>query len=454
MTTSFYLPPSSYISRPNNNMNTANFGGSQLSHNNPGNPNNSATTNTSPYYLTVQAPQALNSGVEHQQPPSSQSQSHHQQQPQQVILQQPSVGNGWNVPSDKRGGHTSPLGYPSQGNPNNGAVALSSPFNNTSFQSSQPNVQEAKPVLPPRSMLDQSPPPSLSMNHSSIVSPFSQSLSSQSPNDVSNLMVPNRSSTSRTVANTKRAAQNRAAQRAFRQRKDRYIKDLEQKAKELDSVKKQNEALIKEVQEKAATISNLKSQLARYKAEIDYSDDDLRRNSNASPYSSNNDDDSRGFDEEPCNGGGSNNHHSEHSFFEKESNKSPYPFSPTSSDGSPPQSSLNRPGSGLTENPPRGSGVILPPGPNTDSTIDPYYRSDYRHSNHLNSSQNIAPILHQNVVVVPGEEDTDRVMVDDLCELLRTRSRPTIPHNLGMGIWTPTNQGTQSGVNGSGTVVS
>ncbi|CAG8525726.1 13349_t:CDS:2 [Ambispora leptoticha] len=470
--TSYFLPnntTSSYLPSRPSSMNASTFAAPQIS-NNQGNHNSPNTPAPSPYYLTVQAPQPLN------------------------------AANGWNVPTDKRGGPTSPLGYSSQGNPGNGNVGLASPFNG-SFPSQPSNgqLQEAKPVLPPRSVLEQNSPTSLAMNHSSpIVSSFSPALS-QAQNDVSNIMVNNRSSTNRTVANTKRAAQNRAAQRAFRQRKDRYIKDLEQKAKELDNIKKQYDSLFKELQEKDATINNLKSQLARYK-EIEYSDDDLRRNNNASPYSSsNNDDDTRAFDEEPwsrqkivrnnSNGSGSNNnHHNDHTFFDKESNKNTYPFSPTSPDGSPPQASLNRPGSGLTENPPRGSGTILPPGPNADSTIDPYYRSEYRHSNHLNSSQNIAPIpiLHQNgrnsynhnnsannnngagnhhhsnqnngnhrVVVVPGEEDTDRVMVDDLCELLRTRSRPTtIPHTLGMSLWTPTNQGTQSGVNGNGTVVS
>lgn len=54
----------------------------------------------------------------------------------------------------------------------------------------------------------------------------------------------------RAVIPSKRAAQNRAAQRAFRQRKERYIKDLEKKAKmmdewkdELDLLRQQNQEL-------------------------------------------------------------------------------------------------------------------------------------------------------------------------------------------------------------------
>ena len=54
----------------------------------------------------------------------------------------------------------------------------------------------------------------------------------------------------RPVIPSKRAAQNRAAQRAFRQRKERYIKDLEKKAKlmdewklELDQLRSQNREL-------------------------------------------------------------------------------------------------------------------------------------------------------------------------------------------------------------------
>lgn len=64
------------------------------------------------------------------------------------------------------------------------------------------------------------------------------------PTNTSNNMGP------RAVIPSKRAAQNRAAQRAFRQRKERYVKDLEKKAKlmdewkaELDLLRQQNQEL-------------------------------------------------------------------------------------------------------------------------------------------------------------------------------------------------------------------
>ncbi|SCU81864.1 LANO_0B04412g1_1 [Lachancea nothofagi CBS 11611] len=48
------------------------------------------------------------------------------------------------------------------------------------------------------------------------------------------------------LRNTKRAAQNRSAQKAFRQRRERYIKDLETKAKEFDRLDAQVAALSQE----------------------------------------------------------------------------------------------------------------------------------------------------------------------------------------------------------------
>ena len=45
------------------------------------------------------------------------------------------------------------------------------------------------------------------------------------------------------VSSTKRAAQNRSAQKAFRQRKDKYIKDLEQQAAEVNTLKQTIEEL-------------------------------------------------------------------------------------------------------------------------------------------------------------------------------------------------------------------
>lgn len=48
---------------------------------------------------------------------------------------------------------------------------------------------------------------------------------------------------SRPVSGTKRAAQNRSAQKAFRQRKEKYIKDLEQQAAEVNTLKQTIEEL-------------------------------------------------------------------------------------------------------------------------------------------------------------------------------------------------------------------
>jgi hypothetical protein len=137
---------------------------------------------------------------------------------------------------------------------------------------------------------------------------------------------------------------------------------------------------------------------------------------------------------------------------------------------------LSRPGSGLTDNPPRGSGIVLPPGPNTDSTVDPYFRPDYhRHtssnspsptSSNGSSERNRSYGNSQNpsnnnpngrTDYSNSEEDTDRVY-DDLCELLKTRSRPALPQNIGMNIWPQqqqqhSNQNVVDTANGSGTVV-
>lgn len=46
--------------------------------------------------------------------------------------------------------------------------------------------------------------------------------------------------TGKPLRNTKRAAQNRSAQKAFRQRREKYIKALEEKAKQYDSLLKEN----------------------------------------------------------------------------------------------------------------------------------------------------------------------------------------------------------------------
>ncbi|KAL1925345.1 uncharacterized protein VTP21DRAFT_228 [Calcarisporiella thermophila] len=53
-------------------------------------------------------------------------------------------------------------------------------------------------------------------------------------------------SAKRAASQARRAEQNRAAQRAFRQRKIQYVKDLEEKAKELDELKRAYEEIVEE----------------------------------------------------------------------------------------------------------------------------------------------------------------------------------------------------------------
>ncbi|GES90356.1 putative transcription factor kapC [Rhizophagus clarus] len=238
-------------------------------------------------------------------------------------------------------------------------------------------------------------------------------------------MVANRPPT-RQLTNSKRAAQNRAAQRAFRQRKDRYIKDLEAKAKELETTKKQLETLQKEKAEMAVIIRNLKNENAKLKGE-EVVDDDNRHNGNNSSTgtnssyshynnSSRNDDESQGLGEEPW-------------LRHRDSVR---------------KEALNRPGSGLTDTTSRGSNLVLP-GPNTDSTVEPIFRPDYRHPNSNSPSPPSSASSDRNRSQYAGsqnnnnngragyssnDEDTDRVY-DDLCELLKTRSRPALPQNLG-----------------------
>jgi len=260
----------------------------------------------------------------------------------------------------------------------------------------------------------------------------------------------------RQLTNSKRAAQNRAAQRAFRQRKDRYIKDLEAKAKELEATKKQVEALQKDKVELQTIIRNLRNENAKLKGE-EVMDEEGRHNgnntgagsnSNYSHYNSARNDESPVLDDEPW-------------LRHKESVRN--------------KEALSRPGSGLTDNPPRGSGIVLPPGPNTDSSVDPYFRPEYHR--HTNSNSPSPPSSNgssdrnrgsyggsQNTNTngrteysSSNEEDTDRVY-DDLCELLKTRSRPSLPQNIGMNIWPQqqqqhSNQNVVDTASGSGTVV-
>ncbi|CAG8630270.1 7937_t:CDS:1, partial [Acaulospora colombiana] len=272
---------------------------------------------------------------------------------------------------------------------------------------------------------------------------------------------------SRPLTNSKRAAQNRAAQRAFRQRKDRYIKDLEAKAKDLDAVKKQLETLQKENDALQQTIRRLEAENAKLKGE-DISDDEGRQvfggnnsngagssNSNYSHYgnSTRDDDDSQVLGDEPWlrhkdsgrkSGFGVNDDRNG-SFFSAGSSSSTL--------------SLSRPGSEHSQR------LVLTPGPNTDSSVDPCFRPDYRNTNShsspsppssSSSDRNSRTYQHNNSNNGrPGypnnEEDSDRVY-DDLCELMKTRSRPDLPHNISL--WQPQHSPTQQNVvsNGSSTV--
>ncbi|RHZ43711.1 hypothetical protein Glove_880g20 [Diversispora epigaea] len=346
----------------------------------------------------------------------------------------------------------------------------------------------------------QGPPQHMIPQHSSGTSalppPPNQSLSSIHPGGLDS-MSPVGRNPSRTLTNSKRAAQNRAAQRAFRQRKDKYIKDLEAKAKDLDNTKKQLDAVLKERVEMSQTIKTLKAEISKLKGD-DVSEDEGRQvfgnnnmnsgtgtsTSNYSHYgnSTRNDDDAQGLGDEPWLRHKDPSRKDCNNTNEERSNS--FPFSPSSSStSSSSSSSLNRPNI-LTETSSRGggSGLVLPPGPNTDSSVDPYFRSDYRNNtNHhtsptLSSSSPSTSERNRNSSSYPtsnnnnnnsivninnnnnngrysnNEEDTDRVY-DDLCELLKTRTRPSLPQNIG-NLWQP-HPPSQQGVvsNGSSTVV-
>ncbi|CAG8729470.1 18400_t:CDS:1, partial [Acaulospora morrowiae] len=279
--------------------------------------------------------------------------------------------------------------------------------------------------------------------------------------------------TSRPLTNSKRAAQNRAAQRAFRQRKDRYIKDLEAKAKDLDALKKQVDDLLKEKSMMQQTIRRLEAENAKLKGE-DVSDEEGRQvfggnnsngagssNSNYSHYgnSTRDDDDSQLLGDEPWSRHNNKDSGRKGGFGVNDERPGSF-FSAGSSSSS--TSALNRPGSEYSQ---RGSGLVLPPGPNTDSSVDPCFRPDYRNANShsspsppsSSSDRNSRAYQHNNSNnngrsgYPNNEEDTDRVY-DDLCELMKTRSRPDLPHNIN--IWPSQHSPAQQNVvtNGSSTV--
>lgn len=77
----------------------------------------------------------------------------------------------------------------------------------------------------------------------------------------------------RAVIPSKRAAQNRAAQRAFRQRKERYVKDLEKKAKLMDDWKIEIEKLRQENKELKENQMRLEKQIHQQHSQ-QYNDND------------------------------------------------------------------------------------------------------------------------------------------------------------------------------------
>ncbi|KAM0721249.1 hypothetical protein Q7P37_003537 [Cladosporium fusiforme] len=71
----------------------------------------------------------------------------------------------------------------------------------------------------------------------------------------------------RELSTSKRAAQNRAAQRAFRQRKEGYIRELEEKVKQFESMENDFRGLQEENHQLREYILNLQSQLLEHNKE-------------------------------------------------------------------------------------------------------------------------------------------------------------------------------------------
>lgn len=78
----------------------------------------------------------------------------------------------------------------------------------------------------------------------------------------------------RAVIPSKRAAQNRAAQRAFRQRKERYVKDLEKKAKLMDEWKTELDQLRQQNKELRETTMRLEKQIHQQQQQQQYNTGD------------------------------------------------------------------------------------------------------------------------------------------------------------------------------------
>ncbi|KAI9272281.1 hypothetical protein EDC94DRAFT_255716 [Helicostylum pulchrum] len=132
-------------------------------------------------------------------------------------------------------------------------VTVSSHHNDSHWYSDSVLCQSA-PTVSSQHMKSDS-----SASSSSNGSPISnKSLSSQQH---ALLFSPTQGSGPRAVIPSKRAAQNRAAQRAFRQRKERYVKDLEKKAKLMDEWKTELDQLRQQNKELRETTMRLEKQI-------------------------------------------------------------------------------------------------------------------------------------------------------------------------------------------------
>ncbi|RUS34291.1 hypothetical protein BC938DRAFT_481392 [Jimgerdemannia flammicorona] len=303
----------------------------------------------------------------------------------------------------------------------------------------------------------------------------------------------------RSVQSSKRAAQNRAAQRAFRQRKDKYIKDLESKAKELDEYKNLVESLKKDNKSLQDSLRTLRQELGKAKGmPVSTSeptptnhplyhphDTNLAPSLSTPPGIQSNTSESR-------NGGSPYNDITGHRKQSLDSLSSGSVSPPSIHNGlaSPPHSTYRRYSNGVV---PRHSvstpshysngnddptdlldvkrasiGSYLPTA-GLDRGMNSYYRTDARtngangymnsgggggiHSPDANpradangnNAGNMGNMAANNAgrnelmmgsAVGFGEEDSDRIM-DDLVLMLGSRNRPDIPHNLNENFWLP-----------------
>ncbi|CAG8559064.1 7173_t:CDS:2 [Paraglomus brasilianum] len=287
--------------------------------------------------------------------------------------------------------------------------------------------------------------------------------SSQVPQDLPSALLTAQSRPGcRILATTKRAAQNRAAQRAFRQRKDRYIKDLEVKAKELDSFRRRLEQAEKEKEEMKSIITALKAEVAKLKGEAD---DDKSRGESSSNSSSNinspftpngsSEDDLNGLGEDPW-------MRKRKSAFYNERTTSAYQSPP-----SHPRLSINshadsaRPSStaattNSSTSPTNASNAST--SPTSSNNHFELNRNDYRSYPTSPTSDSRRPFNScvnnaQSRSTVSEDDPAERVMMDDLCELLRTRSHPDVHTSMGVSFWPGRNSAPVVAGNGSNAVV-